>query len=105
MSLTDQLRNFTPTGRKIVEMEYRHNNGEIYSKYSTAPLFMSEGLRVNDALLFKEYRDRDKAAEDGHEDISPIMVVYSKEEEEELKSRGVFFPECPPENLPGGYYG
>ena len=86
-------------------MEYRHNNGEIHTKYSTAPLFMAEGLQVNDAVLFKEYRGYDEAAEDGHEHPKPIMVVYSKEEEAELTSRGVFFPECPPENLPGGYYG
>ena len=106
VSVRDQLRGkLQPTGKKIVELDYRHNNGKVYTAYPLAPLFMARDLRVNDAVLFKEYDSLTEAREDGHEDTTPIMVIYSKEEEAELTARGVFFPDCPPEMLPGGYYG
>ena len=107
MSVKSQLRNFKPTGRKIVEMDYQHNNGELYTQHTTIPRYseLTRGLQVNDAVLFKQYKDWGKATEDGHEDLTPIVFVYNEEEEAQLRSRGVVFPECPPNLLPGGYYG
>ena len=110
VSVKSQLRNFKPTGRKIVEMDFQHNDGEAYTQHTTTPLSSELSwdlhmLRANDAVLFKEYKGSDEAYKDGHYDRTPIMHVYSGKEEAELKSRGVFFPDCPPEMLPDGYYG
>ena len=103
MAVRDQLRGIKPTGKKIVEVDYRAD--DVYTTCHTAPYFLARGLRVNDAVLFKEYASLSEATEDGHEDTTPILVIYSKEEEAQLTSRGVFFPDCPPEMLPDGYYG
>ena len=105
VDVRDQLRGFKPTGKKIVEVDYLHDNGEVYTAYPIAPYFLAQGLRVNDAVLFKQYEQLGEAMEDGHENTTPIMVIYSKEEEAELTSRGAYFPDCPPEMLPDGYYG
>ena len=105
MDVRDQLRGVKPTGKKIVEVDYLHDNGEVYTTYPVAPYFLAQGLRVNDAVLFKQYEQLGEAMEDGHENTTPIMVIYSKEEEAELTSRGAYFPDCPPEMLPDGYYG
>ena len=105
VSITDQLRNnFKPTGKKLVEADYLHG-GKVYTIYPTVPYFMAENLTVGDSVLFKQYEDLREALEDGHDDVCPIMVVYNKEEEAELRSQGVIFPDCPPDQLPGGYYG
>ena len=102
----DQLNNnFKPTGKKIVMVDYQRGNGKIYTTHQTVPYFMAQNLAVGDSVLIKEYKDLHKAQEDGHDDICSIRVVYSKEEEAELQSRGVIFPDCPPDQLPGGYYG
>ena len=101
-------RNMKLSGISKVELLYVDNAGMLQSVYTHAPAVLNQGprrLQVGDSVLFKQYECRGRATEDGNLDINPIMVVYSKEEEEELTSRGVFFPECPPENLPGGYYG
>ena len=88
----------------MVEVDYSYD-GEVYTTCHIAPSFLARGLRVNDAVLFKEYDSLFEATEDGHEDTTPIMVIYSKEEEAQLTSRGAYFPDCPPEMLPDGYYG
>ena len=108
VSVTQQLRGkLKPTGRKIVGMDYWDDDGDLDTKYTTTPMssVLSRKLRVNDTVLFKVYEDLDEAYKDGHEDLNPIVSLYSKEEEAELKSQGVFFPDCPPEYLPDGYYG
>ena len=97
--------NDTRSGIAQVEMEYKEC-GLIRSVLSSTPWVITSGLRVGDPVLFKQYRDLGKATEDGHLDASPILVVYSKEEEAELTANhGAFFPEVPPECLPAGYYG
>ena len=98
-------RDSRPTGKKVVEVEFLQDNGEVSTAYPIAPYFLARGLRVNDAVLFKVYDSMTEAKEDGHQDTTPIMVVYSKDEEAELTSRGAYFPDCPPEMLPDGYYG
>ena len=104
MAVRDQLRGSKPTGQKIVEVDYR-DNGEVWTANPVAPYFLARGLRVNDAVLFKQYEQLGEAMKDGHENNTPIMVIYSKEEEAQLTSRGAYFPDCPPEMLPDGYYG
>lgn len=60
-------------------------------------------VSVNDVVLFR-----------GHSRIPGltwykarphIYVVYDKDEIKELQRHGVEVPDCPPEKLPGGYYG
>ena len=100
-------RDFTVSGMNQVELEYRDALGHIVSVLANTPAVL-RGLHVGDAVLFKRYRDWElaKATEDGHLDINPILVVYSKEEEAELTANhGAFFPDVPPECLPAGYYG
>ena len=95
------------TGMNLVELEYKDAAGFIRSVDCNTPAVL-RGIKVGDPVLFKRYRDGDlaKATEDGHLDTNPIMVIYSKEEEKELTANhGAFFPEVPPECLPGGYYG
>ena len=103
MAVRDQLRDSKPTGQKIVEVDYRAD--DVYTTCHTAPYFLARGLRVNDAVLFKQYEQLGEAMKDGHENNTPILVIYSKEEEAQLTSRGAYFPDCPPEMLPDGYYG
>ena len=55
-------------------------------------------VEVNDVVLFCKYESPPDLS-------SRIYVVYSKEEVDQLKARGVEIPDCPPEMLPGGYYG
>ena len=73
----------------------------IFSDYCRYP-----GLHVavNDVVL---YRDHDRTPGlSWDEGRSRIHVVYNDEEVDILlKSHGVKIPECPPERLPGGYYG
>ena len=104
VAVRDQLRGSKPTGQKIVEVDYG-DNGEVWTANPVAPYFLARGLRVNDAVLFKQYEQLGEAMKDGHENNTPIMVIYSKEEEAQLTSRGAYFPDCPPEMLPDGYYG
>ena len=106
VSAKDQLHsNLKPTGKKIVEADYLYSNGRIYTTNLTVPYYMAQDLTVGDSVLIKEYEDLHEAQEDGQDNICSIRVVYSKEEEAELQSRGVIFPDCPPDQLPGGYYG
>ena len=95
------------TGMNLVELLYKDEDGYIVNVTVNTPAVL-RGIGVGDPVLFKRYKDRDlaKATEDGHLDTNPIMVIYSKEEEKELTANhGAFFPEVPPECLPGGYYG
>ena len=58
---------------------------------------------MNDVVLF---HDHDFTPDLSWDDSKPhIRVVYSEEEVDQLKARGVEIPDCPPEMLPGGYYG
>ena len=79
--------------------------GKVYNQDTTAPYWLHTTLRANDPVLLKMYHDPAEASDDGHEDYFPIMIVYNEEEEAELRSLGVLFPDFPPEMLPDGYYG
>ena len=60
-------------------------------------------VAVNDVVLFRGHsRDPDLAWAEAR---PHIYVVYNDEEVRELQHHGVEVPECPPENLPAGYYG
>ena len=60
-------------------------------------------VAVNDVVLFHAW---DKSPELSYNDSKPhIMVIYNQEEVTQLKSHGVKITDCPPELLPGGYYG
>ena len=98
-------RKGTLTGMNLVELEYQDAAGLIRTVDCNTPAVL-RGIKVGDPVLFKRYKNLAKATEDGHLDTNPIMVIYSMEEEEELTANhGAFFPEVPPERLPGGYYG
>ena len=78
----------------------RPGGKNFFSEYCQYP-----GLKVepNDVVLFHDHdRSPDLSWEEAR---SRIWVVYSQEEVETLKSKGVRIPDCPPECLPGGYYG
>ena len=87
-----------------VEVDFMYQ-GQVFNQYTTAPHWLHSTLRANDPVLLKMYHDPAEASDDGHEDYFPIVVVYNEKEEAELRSRGVLFPDCPPEKLPDGYYG
>ena len=98
-------RDFTVSGMNKVELDYRDALGHPRTAYANTTAVLRD-IKVGDPVLFKWYNDLGKATEDGHMDTNPILVVYSKEEEEELTANhGAFFPDVPPECLPAGYYG
>ena len=78
----------------------RPGGKSTFSEYCVYP-----GLEVepNDVVLFHDHDTSPDLSWD--EGRSRIWVVYSKEEVETLQSQGVRIPDCPPEYLPGGYYG
>ena len=58
VSAKDQLHNnFKPTGKKIVEADYLHGNGKIYTTHLTVPYYMAQDLTVGDSVLIKEYEE------------------------------------------------
>ena len=68
-----------------------------YCRYRGLP------VAVNDVVLFHTW---DNSPELSYNDSKPhIMVIYNQEEVTQLKSHGIKIPDCPPELLPGGYYG
>ena len=108
VSIVNKLsRKMKDSGKSLVELEYKDAaTGFILTANSHATINITQGLQVGDAVLFKQYEDLGRATEDGHMCTNPIMIVYSKVEEEELSANhGAFFPELPPECLPAGYYG
>ena len=62
-------------------------------------------VSVNDVVLFRGW-DRYLTDPDTWAESRPrIYVVYNQEEVEHLQHHGVRVPDCPPELLPGDYYG
>ena len=96
------------TGLRLAEVDVLRQDGDplkapddlIFSEYCRYP---GLDVAVNDVVL---YRDHDRTPGlSWDEGRSCIRVVYNEEEVDLLKSHGVEIPECPPERLPGGYYG
>ena len=61
-------------------------------------------VSVNDVVLAHGY-SRDPNLETWAEGRPRIYVVYNEQEVEQLQHHGVQIPDCPPEKIPGGYYG
>ena len=77
-----------------------YEDNPVYSEYCRYP---GLNVAVNDVVLFHGW---DNDPELSWEESKPhIRVVYNTEEVDHLKSHGVKIPDCPPERLPGGYYG
>jgi len=88
-----------------VQVDYMKDNGKIFSLNTIQPFHVHQNLEVNDPVLLKRYDCPRKAEKGGHNDKNPILLVYNSGEETQLRSMGVTFPDCPPNILPGGYYG
>ena len=87
-----------------VEVDYM-DNSNITTHHTIQPLSITRGLQPNDTVLLRRYPNLQRAQADGHDFNFPIMMVYNDVEEAELRTRGVIFPDCPPELQPRGYYG
>ena len=96
------------TGLRLAEVDVLREDGDplkgpddlIYSEYCQYP---GIHVDVNDVVLYRDYDRTPGLSWD--EMRSRILVVYNDEEVDLLSSHGVKIPECPPERLPGGYYG
>ena len=72
---------------------------------STQPWFLVRDLKPGDPVLFRRYNTQEEADQDERMDKCPILMIYAPEEEAQLESLGVVFPELPPELHSTGYYG
>ena len=88
-----------------VGVDFMKESGQIKTINTIQPYFVHKELQAGDAVLLKKYGDYEEAMKDDREDAFPILMVYNNKEEAQLRSRGVTFPECPPNLHPGGYYG
>ena len=88
-----------------LEVDY-HVRGQNYTEVYTSDIPKSyKQLKVGNAVRCTRYRGYDEARRDGHTRPLAINRLYTDAEANLLKSKGAVFPEVPPEQLPGGYYG
>ena len=71
----------------------------------TQPHFLARDLKPGDPVLFRRYDTQEEADQDNQMDKCPILMIYAPEEEAQLESLGVVFPELPPELHSDGFYG
>ena len=88
-----------------LEVDY-HVRGQNYTERYTSDIPQSyKQLKVGNAVRCTQYCGYDEARRDGHTRPLAINRLYTDAEANLLKSKGAVFPEVPPEQLPGGYYG
>ena len=88
-----------------LEVDY-HVGGQNYTEVYTSDIPQSyKQLKVGNAVRCTQYCGYDEARRDGHTRPLAINRLYTDAEANLLKSKGAVFPEVPPEQLPGGYYG
>ena len=93
-------------GSAYVDVDYiNHKARRLMTMTSTQPWFLMRDLKPGVPVLFRRYNTQEEADQDERMDKCPILMIYAPEEEAQLGSLGVVFPELPPELHPAGYYG
>ena len=93
-------------GLSYVDVDYiNHKARRLMTMTSTQPWFLMRDLKPGVPVLFRRYNTQEEADQDERMDKCPILMIYAPEEEVQLESLGVVFPELPPELHPAGYYG